>query len=294
MSNTNIYTPGIALYSLAVTLSENFKGTLEALAKIGYKNLEFVGPYYYSSKEEIDTNFLIQQMGLKGYGYHGNSPKALKTFLDDLGLSAPSAHVSLESLEYNLEEAINAAHIIGHQYIVCPFFLGPDMDAYKNLTESLNRIGAACSEANIQFLYHNHSFEFGALNDQIPMDYLLNQTHPEHVNFELDLFWTTIAGVNPLSYFDNYPGRFSILHLKDIKSLPQTPDTDWQTFTQPEKIQPIMQQQVAVGTGAIDFKSILAHTEKAGTKHLLIESDFPLAPLDFATESYKIFEQLEN
>ena len=294
MSNTNIYTPGIALYSLAVTLSEDFKGTLEALAKMGYKNLEFAGPYYYSSKEEIDNNFLIQQMGLKGYGYHGHNPKELRAFLDDLGLSAPSSHVSLESLEYNLEEAINAAHTIGHQYIVCPFFLGPDLDAYKKLTETLNRIGEACAKADIQFLYHNHSFEFGALDGQIPMEYLLSQTQKDYVNFELDLFWATIAGVHPQNYLEAYPGRFPILHLKDIKALPQSPDTDWQTFTQPDKIQPIMQQQVAVGTGAINFKSILGHTEKAGTKHLLIESDFPPAPLEFAAESYKVFDKLAN
>ncbi|MEJ0056406.1 MAG: TIM barrel protein [Bacteroidota bacterium] len=230
---------GMQLYSIASLLSQDFQGTIKTLAKAGYKKLEFAGPYYFSSQEERDNNVLLKFFGLKGSGYYDLKPNELKTFLDDLGLSAPSAHVSLQSLDENIEEVLNAAQIVGHQYIVCPMMVISTIEEYKTMADKFNVIGEACAKAGIRFGYHNHSLEFGARSGEIPMDVLLKRTDESLVSFELDIFWTTVAGVDAVKYMTDYPGRFHLMHLKDMKSRMEKPDTDWETFTDTKRGQAI-------------------------------------------------------
>ncbi|MEJ0057129.1 MAG: TIM barrel protein [Bacteroidota bacterium] len=199
------------------------RAPFKTLAKAGYKKLEFAGPYYFSSQEERDNNVLLKFFGLKGSGYYDLKPNELKTFLDDLGLSAPSAHVSLQSLDENIEEVLNAAQIVGHQYIVCPMMVISTIEEYKTMADKFNVIGEACAKAGIRFGYHNHSLEFGARSGEIPMDVLLKRTDESLVSFELDIFWTTVAGVDAVKYMTDYPGRFHLMHLKDMKSRWKSP-----------------------------------------------------------------------
>lgn len=278
---------GIQLYTLATVLSEDFEGTLKMLSDTGYQKLEFAGPYYFSSNEEIDNNILIQQMGLKGYGYHNNTPEELRKILDDLGLSAPSAHISLESMDHNLDEAINAAKIIGHEYITIPMMLKPSMDEWKAMADKFNLMGEACRKAGIGFAYHNHSQEFAEMDGEIVMDMLLKRTDPEFVSFELDLFWSTVAGINPADYFKKYQGRFKMLHIKEMAKEMDKPNTDWKLFTDIEKIGPIFSNQTIVGEGIIDFNSIIKAAQKIKVEHYFIESDFPPDPVTFAQKSFE-------
>jgi len=104
---------GIQLYTMAKALSDDFPGVIKKLAEFGYKNLEFAGPYYFSTEDEIKNNPLINMMGLSGYGYHGHTPKEIRTMLDDLGLRSKSVHISDDSLKHSMDEAISAANIIG-------------------------------------------------------------------------------------------------------------------------------------------------------------------------------------
>lgn len=285
---------GIQLYTLATVLSEDFTGILKMLSDTGYEKLEFAGPYYFSSNEEIDNNILIQQMGLKGYGYYNNTPKELRNILDDLGLSAPSAHVSLESLDHNLDEAINAAKIIGHEYITIPMMLKPNMDEWKAMADKFNLIGEACRKAGVGFAYHNHSQEFAEMDGEIVMDMMLKRTDPEFVSFELDLFWTTVAGINPADYFKKYPGRFKMIHIKEMAREMDEPNTDWKLFTDREKIGPIFSNQTIVGEGVIDFGSIIKEAQKSKVEHYFIESDFPPEPIPFAKKSFENLNQVIN
>ena len=277
---------GIQLYTLAKPLSDDFRGTIETLAKTGYKKLEFAGPYYFSSQKEVDSNFLIKMMGLKGYGYYGLTPKELKQFLDDQGLTAPSAHISIDSLDHNLEEAINAAKIIGHEYLIVPMLRAATLDEFKSATDKFNKIGEACKKAGVGFAYHNHSFEFGNLEGQIPLEVLLKGTAPDLVSFEMDLFWTEVAGVDPLEFINKYPGRFKLFHLKDMAIKMEEPSTDLNVFSNPAKARAILSNQCPVGDGVIDFEHILKKSRKAGIKHLYIESDFPSDPVAFAKKSF--------
>jgi len=276
---------GMQLYSMASALSDDFPGTLKFLADEGYKNLEFAGPYYFSPEDEIKNNVLIQQMGLKGYGYYNYTPTELSKFLDDLGLTSYSAHVSIQSLEHDIEEVLKAAITIGHKYLICPMTLGPDIDTYKNAADKFNKIGESCKKAGIKFGYHNHSQEFHDFDGERPIDVLMDMTDPDLVIFELDLFWTTVAGVDPSEFIRKHAERIRLVHIKDMAKKMEAPSTDWRVFTDMSIGREILTNQTIVGEGIIDFEKILGTAEKEGIQHYIIESDFPPDPIGFAKKS---------
>lgn len=184
---------GLQLYSLRGLMKEDFSGTLEKVAKIGYTELEFAG-------------------------YFDNDPKDVKALLGKLGMSAPATHVSIDRLRNNLPKEIEDAKTVGHQYIVCPW-LAQELrteDGYKALAESLNKAGEACKKAGIQLAYHNHEFEFEKVGEMIPYDYLLAQTDADLVKMELDFYWINVAKSDPLAYFKKHAGRFPLCHVKDM------------------------------------------------------------------------------
>jgi sugar phosphate isomerase/epimerase len=160
----------------------------------------------------------------------------------------------------------------GIEYFVIPvppmgmFTSGPDGMGMKGTPEELvtimNTLGEKCTNAGIKLLYHNHDFEFVAMADgTIIEDLLLEKCDPKFVNFQMDLFWVTKAGVDPLTYFEKYPGRFIAWHVKDMNAEGNF---------------------APVGTGSIDFKKILAEKEKSGMEFYLVEQDntFGLDPLE--------------
>ncbi len=286
------YDIGIQLYSMAKALSDDFPGTLKTLADAGYNNLEFAGPYYFSPEEEIKNNILIQQMGLKGYGYYNHKPEELRKMLDDLGLTSYSAHVSTQSMQHNIDEVLNAAVTIGHKYLICPMTLGPDIDTYKSAADLFNKIGESCRKAGVQFGYHNHSQEFHDFNGERPIDILLERTDPDLVIFELDLFWTTVAGVDPVRFIKKHSDRIKLVHIKDMAKKMEQPSTDWKVFTDMSIGREILTNQTIIGEGIIDFKKILNTSQKQGIKHFIIESDFPPDPVSFAEKSITNLQSL--
>jgi len=283
---------GIQLYSMARALAEDFTGTIKILAETGYKNLEFAGPYYFSPEEEIENNVLIQQMGLTGYGYYDFKPKELRKMLDDMGLTARSAHVSNQSMDHNIDEILSAANIIGHKYLICPMTIGPDIDTYKRAVDTFNRYGEACKKAGVQFGYHNHSQEFHDFNGERPIDILLKETDPELVIFELDLFWTTVAGIDPVEFLNQHSDRIRLVHIKDMAKKMEEPSTDWRVFRDMTIGRPILTNQTIVGEGVIDYPPILDLAKKKGIEHFIIESDFPPDPIAFARKSYENLNRL--
>lgn len=292
VNTVKTFSIGIQLYTIAALLSENFRETLQMLAATGYRELEFAGPYYFSAQEEIENSIMLKHLGLKGYGYYDHTPQELKAFLDEMGLQTPSAHMSMNTLDHNLAEAMHAAQIIGHDYIVCPMLVISTLDEYKAAADKFNNIGEECKKAGIRFAYHNHSLEFATLEGEVAFDVLLERTDPDLVSFEMDVFWTEVAGIDPVAYFNKYPGRFPLLHIKDMAQKMEAPDTDWQTFTDPEKAQAMFARQTHVGEGIIDFKRILENSEKAGVKHYFIERDFPPNPSEFVKQSFDNFSKM--
>jgi sugar phosphate isomerase/epimerase len=139
--------------------------------------------------------------------------------------------------------------------------------AYKKIAADLNKAGAICKKAGIQLCYHNHDFEFQELEGQIPFDILANETDPGLVKFELDLFWVSKAGKDPIDLFKQYKGRVALWHVKDMDNTPN------KNFTE-------------VGSGVIDYARIFKHAKTAGMKHFFVEQDVcPGAPLNSIRKS---------
>jgi sugar phosphate isomerase/epimerase len=254
---------GVQLYSVRDQMKADFEGTLAKVAAIGYKEVEFAG-------------------------YFDHSPKDVRAILDRLGLVSPATHVPYDVLGDKWPAQIESAKIIGQSYIVCPWIpeeMRKQSDIWQRAAETFNHAGEASQKAGIQFAYHNHWFEFLPVNGKLPYDLLLEACDPNFVKMELDLCWITVGGGDPLKYFDRYPGRFPLVHVKDLKKIPPISTGGAQNFGDTVDL-------TEVGSGIIDWKRIFAQSEKAGIKHYIVEHDHPKAPFDSIKTSYEYLRQL--
>jgi len=255
---------GLQLYTVRDLMKQDFDGTLAKVAAIGYKEVEFAG-------------------------YFDHSPKDVRAAVDRHGLTAPSAHIDYKSLGEKFPEVIEAAKVVGHDYLVNPWIdeeIRKQPDGWKQAAETFNRAGEACKKAGIQFAYHNHWFEFLSVNGKLPYDFLLTEGDPNLVKMELDLCWITVGGQDPLRYFDRYPGRFPLVHVKDVKRVPPVTAGGAQDFGSS------MKDMTEVGSGIIDWKKIFAQSDKAGIKHYFVEHDNPKKPLESIKTSYDYLARL--
>lgn len=239
---------GVQLYSVRELLKKDFEGTLAKVAAIGYREIEFAG-------------------------YPNLSPQQVRAVLDRNGLAGVSGHVEFKAISGELSKVLDTAHTIGQTYAVCPF-IDESMrtpDGWKRVTDTFNRTGEECKKAGIQFAYHNHDFEFKPENGQMPYDIILNNTDPKLVKMEMDLFWTVKGKQDPLTYFNRFPGRFCLVHVKDMKQ---------------------NGEMTEVGSGSIDFKKIFEESEKAGIQHYFVEHDQPKDPLESIKASYEYLHKL--
>ncbi|MDG1572658.1 sugar phosphate isomerase/epimerase [Robiginitalea sp. M366] len=236
--------PGATLYTVRNQMDEDARGTLQAVANVGYVNIEA-------------TNYADGK-------FYGMEPAAFKSYLESLGLNPLSVHQGGVTLD-NADQMIADSKAAGFRYFVIPI---PPMGHFQfdpatrtmsmsgtveEVTDIINTIGAKCKAAGLELLYHNHDFEFKPNADGVvPIEYFLEHTDPEVVNFQMDLYWVTRAGADPLDYFEKYPGRFKIWHVKDM---------DEQGRFAP------------VGTGQIDFARILAQKEQSGMEYFIVEQD---------------------
>jgi sugar phosphate isomerase/epimerase len=252
---------GMQLYTVRDLMKADFEGTLAKVAAISYNEVEFAG-------------------------YFDKAPKDIRAMLDKYKLTAPSEHVSYEVVQNKWQETLDAAHIVGHKFIVCPSIDDEQRkkaDAWKKAAEVFNHAGEASQKAGIQFAYHNHTWEFEPLADaggKFAYDLLLAEADAKLVKMEMDLCWITIAGQDPLKYFDKYPGRFPLVHVKDW-----TKGADGKMSEKDGKM-------ADVGSGAIDWKRIFAQSKKAGVEHYFVEHDEPTSPLESLTNSYKYLRDL--
>jgi sugar phosphate isomerase/epimerase len=244
----------MTLYTVRNEMGKDAKNTLKQVADLGYKYIEAVD--YKDGK------------------FYGMTPDEFKSYLKSLGLTPISVHMGSMTLD-NADKLIADVKAAGFKYFIAPV---PPMGMFKfdpktrklgmeggveKLAEILNTIAKKAKAAGLEFLYHNHDFEFQANKDGIvPIDYLLENLDPKYVNFQMDLYWVTKAGADPVAYFQKYPGRFKIWHVKDMDSQ--------------ERFAP-------VGQGKIDFKRILDNKKLSGMKYYIVEQDQTfdgLQPLD--------------
>jgi sugar phosphate isomerase/epimerase len=240
---------GVQLYTVRSLLARDFDGTLARIAKIGYTEVEFAG-------------------------YYDRKPADLRKQLDGLGLAAPSAHIGLDALGANWTRTLDDAEILGHDYLVVAWLDEKDrssLDALRATIAKFNSAGEEAQKRGIGFAYHNHDFEFKKIDDRMPYDVLLAECDPDNVLFEMDLYWITKGGQDPVAYFDKYPGRFPMVHVKDMGA-----DGG----------------MVDVGKGHIDWARIFSKHDDAGIQHYFVEHDEPADPMATVAESYRYLRAL--
>jgi sugar phosphate isomerase/epimerase len=269
---------GIQLFSLPKMLSEDFEKGIKMLAKMGYKELELYGPFPFSTQAAQDSwSKVTPMLGFSGSGYFGRNITEIKKMLDDNGLKTPSTHTDLDTLENKMDKLGEAAHILGHNYVTLPAI--PDdrrktLDDYKRMADTFNKIGADAKKNGIKFGYHNHGYGIKPTDGQIPLQIILNNTDPNLVFFEMDIFWTASGGANPIEYLTKYPNRYKMLHLKDMKEKKQFSGDGGNA----SQWIPLFGNMTTAGDGVLDLQGIIKKAKEIGVEHYFVEQDMVASP----------------
>jgi sugar phosphate isomerase/epimerase len=264
---------GIQLFSLPKLLEGDVRMAIAMLAGMGYREVEPYGPYTYSAPEAIARwKAVTPSLGFSGSGYFGLSGPEFKALLASHGMTAPSMHTDLATLEKNMPQLGEAGRALGFTYVGLPAI--PDdrrktLDDYKRMAETFNRIGKQAKAAGVRFAYHNHGYGLQPMEGVVPVDYLLANTDPELVFFEMDLYWTTAGGADPIAYLRKYPGRYRLMHVKDMQGRRRF-SGDGGDSKQWIELFPYM---VSAGDGSLDLKAIIEQGRKSGVEHFFVEQD---------------------
>jgi sugar phosphate isomerase/epimerase len=248
-------TIGIQLYTIRDLVNSDFIGTLKALSKIGYSAIEAAG---YQNRK-----------------FYGLNPGDYAIICKENGIQPLSTHSRVNLI--NADEVIADTAKAEMKYLVLPSVAKEkrqNADDYKKLADEFNIIGSKCKNAGIKFGYHNHAFEFEKIDNQIPFDILLERTDPELCFVQIDLYWMVYAGYDPFDYFEKYPGRFEVWHVKDMEAGEGRESTE-------------------IGTGKINFPELFRMKEKSGMKYFFVEQEsFKIAPVESITISYNYLFKL--
>ncbi len=238
---------GLQLYTIRDAVSADLKGSLQKVADLGYKTVELAG--YADGK------------------FYGQQPKEFKKMVNGLGMDIISSHTQVEAAGITMDNAkiMADAHAeMGVKYCIQPWVNEEDrnIETYKKMIGEWNKVGGIMKKVGIQFGYHNHNFEFENINGIVPYyDLFMKEMDADLITMEIDFFWVSKAGQDPVEMFKKYPGRFKLFHMKDMK-------------TNQEPFYNVFKEDVcSVGEGVIDFKRIMAAKEIAGMEYLFVEDD---------------------
>lgn len=227
---------GIQLWTLREDLPKDPKGVLQQVAALGYKHVEsFEGP--------------------KGM-FWGMKNIEFKKYISDLGMTMHSAHFGGED---NFEKKVEDAAAIGMKYLTMAWEgPGKTIDDYKRFAEAFNKKGEICKKSGMRFAFHNHDFTFRILEGQYAQDILINNTDAALVDFEMDIFWVVAAGQDPEAWFEKYPNRFRLCHIKDRSKSPDKEEG---------------KNSVELGTGTINFSKVLKTAKQNGMQYYIVEQE---------------------
>jgi sugar phosphate isomerase/epimerase len=257
--NNNGKEIGLQLWSVRADMSEDAEATIRQIGEIGYDFVEAAG--YADGK------------------FYGMEPLEFKKVLNENGLRFLSSHTGQnlpdeENWDQTMQwwETCIAAHAkAGVKYIVQPSM---DEKGYGSLEDLqrycdyFNTIGEMCAAEGIEFGYHNHDKEFETVDGITRYDYMLQNTDPDKVFFQIDLYWITVGGKDPVDYFEEYPGRFTLWHVKDEKELGES--------------------------GMMDFERMFAKAKQSGMKHIIVEVErYNFEPLVSVEKSYNFLMEAE-
>ena len=228
--------PGLQTYSVRNQLSEDFEGTLEQVAKVGYKHIEGFG------------------LGTDGMFRGGITPAHHAQVVRDLGMEFIATHCSYTPAE-NAGKMIDAAAGAGLEYLIVPAVpqsMRASLDSWKIIADNFNKLGEMCNGKGLKFAYHNHAFEFEIIDGIIPQELVIESTEPDLVCFETDLFWMVKGGYDPVKLIKKYPGRIKLFHVKEAT----------------EEL-----EETTIGEGIIDFKTIFEAGKKDALEYYFVEDE---------------------
>ncbi|WP_319230144.1 TIM barrel protein [Draconibacterium orientale] len=243
---------GLQLYSVRDDMGKDVAGTLKAVGESGYKFVETAGygDGLMYGIDPVEFKNLCESNGLQFLGAH-------------TGQAVPTEETWDETMAW-WDTCIAAHKAAGVKWIVQPWMGGSayeSLEGLKDYCEYFNAVGEKCNAAGIRFGYHNHDQEFTTEYEGKPLyDWMLELTDPEKVMFQLDLYWIAEGGKNALDYFEKYPGRFELWHIKDEKELGES--------------------------GKMDFASVFAEREKSGAKYGIVEVErYNFEPIESCRKS---------
>ncbi|MEO8415651.1 MAG: sugar phosphate isomerase/epimerase [Ginsengibacter sp.] len=214
----------------------------------------------------LDT---IQAMGFTEMesGSRGMAPEAFKKLCDERGISIPSSEAGYDRFIQAPDSVAHTAKMLGAKYVMCAWIPHKDgiftLENAESAAAVFNKAGEVLKDSGLIFCYHAHGYEFQPYKDGTLLDYLIKNTNPQYVSFEMDIFWIQFGGGNPVALLKKYGSRWKLMHLKDmrkgtIKDLTGGTSVD---------------NDVSLGTGEIDIPGILKEAKKAGIKHYFIEDE---------------------
>ena len=256
---------GAQLYTVRSVLPDNTEGTLQAIAEIGYKEVEIL-------QTQIDTlPPLLAKVGLRPAGLHLNSALILDS-------ADPAA---------SLAEVLGKASDAAIRFVVMPYVPNEQrggLDVYRSLAEKLNKAGQAAKDAGLRLCYHNHAFEYEPMDGSTPLETLMTNCDPGLVALEIDVFWVSVAGHDPVEMLRGYAGRAPLVHLKD------------KSATTPQQFKEGLPAEYykEVGNGVLDFPAILRAGQETGVEHYFVEQDqTPGDPVASLRQSYEYLRSLQ-
>lgn len=250
---------GLELYTVREMFPKDPAKTLKEVAAAGYKEVE-IGP--------------------------GVKPDKLSADLRAAGLTAPSGYFDSPKTLEDWKESVDQAHEYGLRYIVVGDNPSLSADEWKKRADLYNQCGKVAQIAGIQFCYHAHFRELEPVDGTTGYDILLEHCDPKLLKMEMDIFWVDYAGKDPLPYWKRYPGRYPLLHIKDMRKGVTIHSTEDVPENGPNPFAP-------VGQGTIDWKRIFSHVQEAGARHIFVEQDrCNLPPLEAIKISYEYLRKL--
>jgi len=247
LSAATLKSIGVQLYTFRNLMKDDCKEVLEQLGKLGYKEIETYpsGKGHFWGRSAKDFFSLAKDNGLQVVSTH-----------IPLGIPAQESGKEIAALNWNFQPFVEAFAKEGGKYIVCPYVdksLRDTVSDFSRIADALNKAGETCNKAGVTFAYHNHDFEFQLVEGTTLYSHLLKNCDANLVKMELDLYWAAKADQNIESLFKDNPGRFPLVHVKDMGKQDKA--------------------TVEVGNGSIDFAAIFKHSKIAGIQHYIVEQD---------------------
>lgn len=255
------------LSAISILTFAQKKGSPLYKAKFGVQAYTFRNSFPKNALATLDT---IKAMGfteIEGGNPKGMTPQEFKAECDKRGISIPSTGGGYEQLLNNPMDIINNAKIYGAKYVMCawiPHQRGNfNIENAKKAVEDFNKIGKIMKGNGLTFCYHDHGYEFQKYGDGTLMDYIIQNTNPEYVSFEMDVLWTIHGGGNPVELLKKYGNRWKLMHVKDLKKGVVGDSTGGTPA----------ENDVPLGQGQADWVNIFKEANKIGMKHFFIEDE---------------------